>query len=259
MPLDAPLADDGSGVRVGRALILGPPGSGKTELAIVLCKDWVPEEVRRDRLIVVGPIEKLATRVGVPNHPVDWASKQKQDEFFKAVSQREGAAIVAIDEADMYYTATGRSYGSNQLRAYINLERNHGKGWILVARGDSDVAANTRGNVTIVFMFNTSERNLLRHAQEWFIDVPDAVDYITNLAPHEFMVWCPNLNPHWQGTGKVVNGEIFIVPPPTAPSRDTGTDEEATTPDAPASTPVVASSSKIGSAPPSAPSITPSG
>jgi len=259
VPIDAPVANDGTGIRVGRAILLGPGGSGKTVLGARLAQDWVPEGVRKERLIVVGPVPKLAELAGVDNHPVPWQSREKQDEFFRAINQKEGAAVVAVDEADLYYTGGGRSYGSKEFQEFINVGRNFGKGFILIARGDSDLATNTRGQVTVCCVFNTSERNLLRHAQEWFFDVPEVVDYITNLAPYEFMVWCPKLNPRWQGTGKVVNGQIYILPPETEPSQDTESEDEATSPDDAASTPTAGSSSPTGTAPPSAGSTTPSG
>lgn len=262
MPIDAPMAEDGTGIRVGRGIILGPGGSGKTELAAILCKEWVPEEHRESRLFCVGPVPKLASRVGVQNYPVDWKSREKQDEFFNRINDMEGAAVVAIDEADLYYTGGGRSYGSKEFLFLANVGRNFGKGFIVIARGDSDVASNTRGQATCVFVFNTSEKNLLNHAEEWFFDVPDVREYITSLQPHEFMLWCPNLNPRWQGTGKVVNGTIYIQPPDEAPeeSPESETSPEGTpTSDSSASTPAATAPSATPPSPSSAVTTIPSG
>lgn len=258
-PIDAPLSNDGTGIRVGRGIILGPGGSGKTELAIVLVQEWVPVEHRKDRLFCVGPVGKLAERVGVHQYDVDWRSRDKQDEFFEKINSMEGAAVVCIDEADLYYTGGGRSYGSKEFLFLANVGRNFGKGFIVIARGDSDVAANTRGQATCVFVFNTSERNLLRHAQDWFFDVPDCVEYITSLGPHQFMVWCPHLNPRWQGTGKVVGGRILIQPPTERVSPDSENESEATSPDDDASTPTAEDPSPTDTGPTYAGTTTPSG
>ncbi len=255
--------DPSTGVLIGIALILGPGDGGKTTMAAALARAWVPAG-QEERLIVVGPVQKLAEMLGVPNHPVDTKDKRAQDVFFHQVNELEGAYLIAVDEADLYYSMGGRTYGSKEFQELINIGRNFGKSLILCARGTSDLAKNTINQARVVMMCRTLEPNLLDYAERYMAEIPDVRNLISNLEPHEFIVWCPKMNPRWQGGAKVVNGQIYLIPPeaflttPTASERSTDS-EEPGSPDDTAPSPDAERSSPTASGPISATTISPTG
>ncbi len=259
--------DPATGIRIGICVILGPGDSGKTTLAAVMVREWLPPG-QEERLVVVGPVQKLAEILGVPNHPVDTKDKAAQEAFFHKVNEIDGAMLIAVDEADLYYSMGGRTYGSKEFQELVNIGRNFGKSLILCARGTSDLAKNTINQARVVFMANTGEANLLDYAERYMDEKhvgvggsPNSREYICSLEPHEFLVWCPKMNPRWQGTARVIGGALYLVPPTNSPTNQTPSEnstdgEGATSPDERASSPGADSSSRTDSGPTSATTIT---
>jgi hypothetical protein len=256
--------DPTTGIHVGICVVLGPGDGGKTTIAAAVARAWVPPG-QEERLIVVGEVQKLAELLKVPNHPVDSGDRDVQDTFFRAINEMEGAALIVVDEADMYYSPGGRTYGSHEFRKLVNIGRNFGKSLILIARGSSDLAKNTINQARIILMCRTAEPNLLDYAERFMPEIPDVREVIMNLETHEFLLWCPKMTPRWQGWMKVVNGSLMIVPPPESTSlpgeesTPSTPSDTATTPGEPASTPGAGSSSRTGSGPTSATTTIPNG
>ena len=262
-------ADPQTGIKIGIAVVLGPGDAGKTTIAAALARDWCPAGLE-EKMIVVGPVQKLAQLLHVPNHAVDTKDRKAQDAFFGRINETEGALLVVVDEADLYYSAGGRYYGSKEFQELVNIGRNFGKSLILVARGTSDLAKNTINQARIILMAKTQEPNLLDYAER-YMDVesvgpggiPDSRQEISELLPHEFIVWCPKMNPMWQGYAQVIGGQIYLQPAPSSTNPEASgsstPDEAPTSPDATAPIPVAAGSSPTASTPTSATSTTPSG
>lgn len=259
MTVDLP-PDPATGLRIARVLIFGPVNSGKTTLGATLVRDMVPPGME-EAIICVGPNPKLANLLKVTHHPLSTTDLKAQEAFFRDVLDEPGVSLTVIDEADLYFSQAGRTYGSKALQELLNIGRGFGKSLVLIARGTSDVAKNAIANSQAVYMARTTEPNLLEYAERWFRDVPEPAEYISNLEPHEFLVWCPQQIPKWQGTAKVVNGKIWIVPPEETPETSEATDEsgEATSPGDAASTPAAEGSSPTDGEAPSAETTIPNG
>lgn len=264
MQLDFPITQ--TGVRVGRALILGPAGSGKTTLGVAFVKALNPP---KEALIVVGPVPTIATKLGVQWYNVSTTDREVQERFFRNVLERcttpyaEGGTdcMLVIDEADLFFSSAGRTYGCDALREIVNTARNYGLSQILIARGTSDLAKNTIANSSVVFIARTVEPNLLDYARRWMKDIPDVERVLANLPPHVFLVYAPNQTPKLQGFAKVENGQIVCREPESSkvsPSTNTTPTEEPTSPGESVNTEDAPSFSPTDIGPDSAGSTTPS-
>jgi len=272
MELDFPLSPDG--VRIGRALVLGPSGCGKTTLAVAFVRELgTPKE----RIVAVGPIPVHASRLGVPWHNLSTTDRDAQETFFrnllnaakKPYSEGGHDVQLVLDEADLYFSQAGRTYGSPALQEIVNTGRNNGISQVLIARGTSDLAKNAISNSNVVFMARTNEPNLLDYAERFMGDTrPERqrMRYvIANLPTHVFLVYAPTATPKFQGFAKVVNGVIECKPvrepeePPEPESMPIEESGAATSPEGIVSTPDATRSSPTDTGAGTAATITPNG
>ncbi|MCI4357392.1 MAG: ATP-binding protein [Thermoplasmata archaeon] len=263
MELDFPPSPEG--VRVGRALFLGPSGSGKTTLAIAFIRSlgWPKRHIR----VVAPPTKtKLAEGLGVPNVGLDINDREAQEAYFSRLFEEgtkpynEGGMDIglALDDADFYFSAAGRTYGSNGLASIVKLGREAGFSQVFVGQGSSSISKDVISNSTAVFIARTVEPNLLDYARKYMRDIPDVERIIANLPPHVFMVYAPNMSPKLRGFAKYnpTTGQIECREPtteeeeqPEEESPPTEPDEEATSPDESASSPDAPEPSPTDTAP----------
>ena len=274
MNLDFPPSPQG--VRVGRALFLGPSGSGKTTLgaAFIHSLEWPKRNIR----VVAPPTKtKLAELLGVKPVGIDIADSKAQEAYFSHLFEEgtkpyeEGGMDIglALDDADFYFSQSGRTYGSNGLAAIVKLGREAGFSQVFIGQGSSSISKDVISNSTAVFIARTTEPNLLEYARKYMRDIPDIERVIYDLPPHVFLVYCPNATPKLQGFVRYnpTTGEIECreptqqlqeeEPTPEA-SENTEPDREATTPDEPASSPDADGSSPTATGPDSATTTPPS-
>jgi hypothetical protein len=244
-------------------MILAPAGWGKTTLGVALVRALHPP---KESVIVVGPVPTLAKELGVKWYNVSTTDREEQERFFRRVLDDvripydEGGRdyCLVIDEADLYFSTAGRTYGCDALREIVNTARNYGLCQILIARGTSDLAKNAIANSSAVFMGRVIEPNLQDYARRWMKDIPDVERVLGNLPPHVFVVYAPNQTPKLQGLAKVVNGVIecreLTLSPPQSPSITPN--EERISPAESAGTEVADDVSPIDTGPDIAESIT---
>lgn len=260
-------------VRIGRILIFGTGESGKTWLAAAIAPMLGPKE----NMYVCGPVRAIAERIGgVKWYDVPTDDREAQERFFAHVLAQsripyaEGGhdPILIVDEADLYYTSAGRSYGSHSFKKIVNIARNFGMCQMFIARGMTDLASNTIGNANLVLFGRVNSPPILDYIRKYMRDVPDAERLITNLPPHVFLAYAPNETPKLKGlvwlnteTGQIETRDLTQRPGETSPeesTNDNGSPESPSSGDN-ASTPAAAESSRIALSPTSAPSTTPSG
>ena len=253
------------GTRVLRALILGAPGSGKTTFAVPLVHALAP---KRDRVLCVGPVPTLSIKLGVPQHDLSTTDRDRQEEFFRKVlktaqdSYPEGERLMVIDEADLYFSSAGRTYGSKGLQEIVNIGRNFFLSQVYIARGTSDIAKNCVAAANVVFIGQTTEPNLLDYARRFMPAIP--TEALRDFPPHRFIVYAPNRVPHVLGVAWEENGQIACADwSPTSetdePSPTSTEGGEADSPDDTASIPDAAEPSPTGTGPASAENTEPKG
>ncbi len=204
-----------TGVRPVRILILGPPGSGKTELAGVLLQP--PNFAPKERLIAVGPVPTLANKLGVPWNNISTTDTDEQQRFFEKLHKTDEHLFLAIDEFDGYCTRWG--YKCQALYEIVNFDRNFGKGTCCIARGSSDVSTNMIASSDMILWFRTTEANLLkyiRNAMRRFPGGPaEAEKTVATLPKYVALVYMPTSENQYPGFLKVVNGSLLLYPLPS--------------------------------------------
>jgi hypothetical protein len=216
-------------------LILGSPNAGKTTIADPLIRFIAPH---KDRVVCVGPVPKLSVLLGVAQHNVSTVDKDAQEAFFRRQleeAQRlypDGERVLAIDEADMYFSSSGRTYGSKALQEIVNIGRNFYVSQVFIARGTSDIAKNCVAAANLVLIGNTTEPNLHDYAKRFMPAVP--TDALRDFPPHKFIAYAPNQVPHVLGVWYVEGGEIvcqdWIPPEEEEANGDEDSEEEAPAP-----------------------------
>jgi hypothetical protein len=215
-----------NGVKLTRCLILGSTRAGKTTLAAPLARFLCPD---REKIIVVGPVAKLSSTLGVRGHPVSTTDRGEQEEFFRKVLEdakrrplEDRGRLMVTDEADLYFSSAGRTYGSKALQEIVNIGQNQDY-WIsciFIARGSSDIALNCRAAANIILIGNTTEPNLLEYQQKW---LPGINVNLQDWPRYKFIAYDPNSVPHVLGVVWVEDGEIVCKDwtPPTEEEEDT--------------------------------------
>jgi len=256
MELDAPVSPEG--VRILRALFLGPSGSGKTTIAGHFIRDFLQWPVANIRSVAPPTKPTLSNAIHAKHIGLSVTDRDAQDATFGRIWREaslpydQGGSDIglALDDADFYFSQSGRTYGSAPLSEIVKLGREAGLSQVFVAQGSSAISKDLISNSNVVFMGRTVEPNLLDYARRYMRDVPEAEHVISNLDKYVFLIYAPQQTPKLQGLAKVVNGRIEVKPwQPLEEETDTTTSptteesEEATTPDDIASTPDAPSSS----------------
>ena len=214
------------GLRLGRALFLGPTGSGKTTMAAAFVTElqWPKELIR----CVAPPTKpKLARTVGVTHIGVDIEDRQAQEDVFAAIFNTvttpydEGGHDIGliIDDSDFYFSSAGRTYATSSLQKLVKLGREAGLGQVFIAQGSSAISKDLISNSNTVFFFRTTEPNLLDYAGRYMPDVPDAQYLIGNLDPYTALIYAPNETPKLRGFAKVEGGVIQWKELPESPEE----------------------------------------
>lgn len=208
------------GVRPVRLMIFGPPESGKTFLAGVLCQP--PNFAPKERMRVAGPVPTLANELGVPWHNISTTDRDEQERYFGALHKTDEHLFIAIDEFDGYCTKHG--YKSQALYELMNFDRNFGKGLLAIARGSSDVSTNLIAGMDLILWFRTTETNLLKYIRNALTLFPggpkEAAHTVATLPKYVCLMYMPKADNQFPGFLKVVNGELLLYPlrttkPPT--------------------------------------------
>jgi hypothetical protein len=270
MQLDASVSPQG--VRIGRFLFLGPSGSGKTTIAGHFIRDILQWPIANIRSVAPPTKPTLSNLIRARHIQLSVTDREAQDATFGRIWREahapydEGGSDIgfALDDADFYFSQSGRTYGSAPLSEIVKLGREAGLSQVFVAQGSSAISKDLISNSNVVFMGRTVEPNLLDYARRYMRDVPEAEHVISNLQQFVFLVYAPTLDPKLQGLAKVVNGRIEVKP--WVPEEDleeestiTEENEEASSPDDIASIPDAGSPSPIDTVPASAESTTPNG
>lgn len=260
-------------VLIARIVIIATGEHGKTYFAAALAPALGPKE----NMYVVGPVRAIADRIGgVKWYNVPTADREAQEQFFHHIIEQskipyeEGGhdPILIVDEADSYYSAGGRTYGSKSLQEIVNVGRNWGICQLYISRATSDLAATTLGNANLLFFGRVNSPTGLDWIRRYMRDLPDAEKVITNLPPHVFLVWEPNGSPKLKGlawlnteTGQIETKDLTQPPPETEGEASPPSDDASTNPssESNAKPPGATDSSPTAPYPPSAPSTTPPG
>ena len=271
MELDAPLSPEG--VRILRALFLGPSGSGKTTLAGHFIRDILRWPVANIRSVAPPTKPTLSNLIHAKHIQLSITDREAQDATFGRIWREaslpydQGGSDIgfALDDADFYFSQSGRTYGSDPLAQIVKLGREAGLAQVFVAQGSASISKDLVSNSNVVFMGRTVEPNLVDYARKYMLDVPEAEHVISSLPKYVFLIYAPQQTPKLQGLAKVVNGRIEVREwrPEEAPEEEesppTEPNEEATSPEEPASIPDVARSSPTGISPDSAVSTSSNG
>ena len=245
---------------------------GKTYFSVRLARFICPDH---DRIIAVGPVPNLAVALGVPQNDLSTTDREAQEKFFRRVLDKarprtnsatgtypEGECLLAIDEADLYFTGGGRSYGSPALAELGNTGRNYFVSQMLLCRAPLDINRNARGLVSCMFIGHLAEPR----TQEWFEDYTGIEGFgktLRDFPPRKFIMYAPGSVPHVLGIAWAEGEEIVIQPwrPPESSEEEeaeeadssapppTESSEEAPTPAEPVSTPGVTSPSPTSTSP----------
>jgi|GEM_PF-4579912 hypothetical protein len=265
MQLDAPISPEG--VRILRALFLGPSGSGKTTIAGHFIRDFLQWPIDNIRSVAPPTKPTLSNLIHAKHIGLSVSDREAQDATFGRIWREaslpydQGGSDIgfALDDADFYFSQSGRTYGSDPLGEIVKLGREAGLSQVFVAQGSASISKDLISNSNVVFMGRTVEPNLLDYARRYMRDVPEAEHVISSLQKYVFLIYAPQQTPKLQGLAKVVNGRIEVKEwqpeepeeegsPPTEPSEEASTpDEDASTPDATASSPTDTSPGSAGS------------
>ena len=271
--MDLSLKRSPDNVLIARIVIIATGEHGKTWFAAALAPMLGPKE----NMYVVGPVRAIADRIGgVKWYNVPTGDRDAQERFFHFIIEQakipyeEGGhdPILIVDEADSYYSAGGRTYGSKSLQEIVNVGRNWGICQLYISRATSDLAATTLGNANLLFFGRVNSPAGLDWIRRYMKELPDAERIITNLPPHTFLVWEPNGSPKLKGlawlnpnTGQIETRDLTQPPPETEEEESKPDESERTSPSSESSAkpPDATSSSPTGASVPSAPSTTPPG
>jgi hypothetical protein len=262
------------GVRLGRYLFLGPSDAGKTTIAGHFVRDILQWPTACIRSVAPPTKPNLSRTVRSPHIPVSTEDRDAQEAAFGRI-WREGSSAYdeggsdigfILDDADFYFSQSGRTYGADSLAKIVKLGREAGISQVFVAQGSSTTVKDLLNNASLLFIGCTAEPNLTDYARRYMRDVPDADYTISHLDKYVFLIYAPTETVKLKGLAKVVNGRIEVKPWLTeaeAPSDEESptTDEstEATSPDDAASTPDAARSSPTDTSPDSAGSTSSNG
>lgn len=185
--LDIPF-DPETGLRVSRTIIFGPTGSGKTVLAAALAKMYAPRDP--EMVYILSPVPTLANLLPEYRwYKIDPSDQQAVDGFFRHIKEKK--CLVVIDEFDSYVGGSARSYGSKDMFAAIDYGRNFGCSLICCAHGTSDAPKNLIANSNLVLFFRTTEVGLLKYADKYLTEVPNASETLQSLGPHQALAYQP--------------------------------------------------------------------
>ena len=226
-----------SGVPTFLVALVGPRDTGKTTMAGVLVAG--PLGVPKERIIAAGPVPTIAERLGVPWYKVTRLDRKGADQFFSGLEQSDAHFFLALDEADSFLGAS--QYYCQPLQEWVRDNRNFGQGGLFIGHSIGEVAKSYLNNCDLIFFFRSSVPGttewLRKYAKR---DIPGddngdlIADIVTNLGPHQALVWAPKATPKCQGIAKAnpETNEIQIVSIEEAsvrPGPTTSTPSESST------------------------------
>jgi len=210
--IDLP-ADRETGLRVGRVVLFGPTGSGKTLMACALARQMAPPSF--EEVYVLSPVATAANNL--PNakwFQISPQDKKKTEAFMAEVKDKR--ALVLIDEADAYFGGSARTFGTPSMADAVLFGRNACLSMILIAHGTSLSPKSLIENAAGVFFFRTTTPGLLDWAEDYAAeDIPDVAHTLRNLPNHVALIYAPMSANRFVGFGKLdlATGQISIWTP----------------------------------------------
>lgn len=196
MELDLP-RDPESGLRVGRVILIGASGSGKTEMAVAFTKLMAPRSF--EQVFIVSPaVRKLAEKSGRQLVVIDPTDSGAVEGFFGR--QKYQRCLLVVDEFDSYISGSARSYGSPAIFNTINFGRNFGASLLLVAHGTNVIPKNLIENTNCVIMFRTTSVGLLDWAESYMQpDYPEIRTLLRELPKYWAVLYQPQAEQKFSG------------------------------------------------------------
>jgi hypothetical protein len=226
--------DRETGLRVGRIVLYGPVGSGKTLSGTALAKMMAPPGF--EEIFILSPVPTAANLLPQANwYKISPQDKKKVEAFM--AKMKEKRALLIVDEADAYFGGSARTFGTPSMADAVLIGRNACLSMIVIAHGTSLAPKSLLGNSAAVFFYRTTEVNLLNYAEEYMAaDIPDVVHILRNLPDYVALVYAPMSREKFVGFAKLdIQTQEFKIwkpdndqtGPDTQDQLQTSTSEEA--------------------------------
>jgi hypothetical protein len=201
VPLEIPFpAANDQGVVVIRCMVIAPVGGGKTTLMGSLAPEFAP----KDRWEVVGPVNQLAKRVGLPPHQIFGRDHDACEKYFGGLIRSGRSCLLLIDEFDEFcpggVTGASGGYSCESLYRILNYARNEDESKLtgneiavfVSSRGTADITTNSIRTMDVVFFAEMWEGNAVKYLRASVRQGSINFEKIVrNLPKYVFMVWCP--------------------------------------------------------------------
>lgn len=221
--------DRETGLRVGRIVLFGPTGSGKTLMACALAKEMAPPNF--EEVYVLSPVATAANNLPKAKwFQISPQDKRKTEAFMASLKDKR--ALLLVDEADAYFGGSARTFGTPSMADAVLFGRNACLSIILIAHGTSLSPKSLIENASGVFFFRTTTPGLLDWAEDYAAeDIPDVSHTLRNLPQHVALIYAPMSEHRFVGFAKLnmETGEIEIwspseqdQEPTTSESNETG-------------------------------------
>jgi hypothetical protein len=208
--------DRETGLRVGRIVLFGPTGSGKTLMGCALARQMAPPSFKD--VFVLSPKPTAANNL--PNaqwYKISPVDKSRVEAFMGKM--KDMRALLVVDEADSYFGGSGRTYGTPSMFEAVNFGRNDCLAMIVIAHGTNVAPKNLIENSAGVMFFRTTTPGLLDYAESYMPEVPDPAHTLRNLPDYVALVYAPLSKEKFVGFAKldVNSGVVNIWKPEQEP------------------------------------------